>query len=476
MISPTGASVGAGMAIFCIVTLKKNAGLRGQLSKSAEEFTKRLEGHLAELRRSEARKSAILESAEDAIVSIDEDGKIFEFNPAAERLFGYPRSIATGMDIDCLIAPQSLPRLRIRRERRKRKQHEQWTNELIEPGINRLEIEAVRANGGQFSAEISISRVTCDEEGILTAFVRDITERRHAEQELTNARESAKAADFALLQAQKLESIGHLAAGIAHEINTPIQYVGDNIRFLRDAVCDLMKCSEASERFISEVEGNYEQNENLNLLRAVRRGIDIDYLKRETPLAIDQSIEGVVRVAAIVRAMKEFSHPGSATKTATDINRAIANTVLVSKNEWKYVADMVQECDPDLPLVNCLSGELNQSILNLIVNAAHAIADVVRDKRGEKGIITIRTRRDGAWVRIEVCDTGTGIPEWCRPHLFNLFFTTKEPGKGTGQGLAFVHSSVVQKHGGQVFFETDVGCGTTFTIRLPLTLNLEESI
>jgi two-component system NtrC family sensor kinase len=180
-----------------------------------------------------------------------------------------------------------------------------------------------------------------------------------------------------------------------------------------------------------------------------------------------------------VRAMKEFSHPGSSSKAATDLNHAIGNTVLVSKNEWKYVADVVQDLDPDLPLVTCLGGELNQAILNLIVNAAHSIADVVRDHPGAKGTITLRTRRysekNTEWAQIEVRDTGAGIPEWARPHIFNLFFTTKEVGKGTGQGLSFVYSSVVQKHGGQVFFETEVGVGTAFIMRLPLRARLEEA-
>jgi signal transduction histidine kinase len=177
--------------------------------------------------------------------------------------------------------------------------------------------------------------------------------------------------------------------------------------------------------------------------------------------------EGVDRVAKIVRAMKDFSHPGTGEKTAVNINLAIENTIMVARNEWKYVAEMVTGQDPNLPLVSCLPDEFNQVLLNLIINAAHAIGEVV-GSGSNKGAITISTRQDGDWAEIRVQDTGTGIPEKIRPKIFDPFFTTKQVGKGTGQGLAIAHSVIVDKHGGTIACETEVGQGTTFVIRLPL--------
>jgi signal transduction histidine kinase len=176
--------------------------------------------------------------------------------------------------------------------------------------------------------------------------------------------------------------------------------------------------------------------------------------------------EGVNRVAGIVRAMKRFSHPGPAEKIPTDIHQAIESTILVSRNEWKYVADLTTDFEPGMPLVPCIAGEFNQVILNLIVNAAHAIADAIKGSGG-KGAIRIGTRNNGGFAEIRVSDTGSGIPEAIRSKVFDPFFTTKPVGKGTGQGLAIAHSVIVQKHRGTIRFETENGKGTTFVIQLP---------
>lgn len=196
--------------------------------------------------------------------------------------------------------------------------------------------------------------------------------------------------------------------------------------------------------------------------------LDIPYTLREFPGAVEQALHGVERVTRIVRAMKDFSHPGTDEATAVDLRQAIESTLEVSRNEWKYVADAVTEFDPALPPVRCQPGELNQVILNLVVNAAHAIGDVPATEGKGKGTITVKTRRDECWAEIRVSDTGTGIPESARSRIFDPFFTTKPVGKGTGQGLAIAHSVVVEKHGGEILFETELGRGTTFIIRLPL--------
>ncbi|MGA3040899.1 MAG: PAS domain S-box protein [Bryobacteraceae bacterium] len=272
----------------------------------------------------------------------------------------------------------------------------------------------------------------------LVCVFRDITERQRLEIELA--------------QAQKLESIGQLAAGIAHEINTPIQYIGDNGTFLQEAFRDLMRVCAPT------VPGD----------SADLAGVDLEFLREEIPKAIEQLLAGVDQVGRIVRAMKEFSHPGPLEKMLVDINRAIESTVTVSRNEWKYVADLTTDLDSDLPFVHCLAGEINQVILNLIVNAAHAISDVYKET-GRKGAIRVSTRRKEQGIEIRVSDTGPGIPEAIQSKVFDPFFTTKPVGKGTGQGLALARAVIVKKHQGAISFETAAHVGTTFIIQLPFT-------
>ena len=195
---------------------------------------------------------------------------------------------------------------------------------------------------------------------------------------------------------------------------------------------------------------------------------DLEYLCEQIPAALKQTLEGVARVSKIVRAMKEFSHPGGKDKAPADLNRAIESTVTVAHNEWKYFADVKLDLAPELPPVPCFVGEFNQCILNLVVNAAHAIGDVVKQQPGTKGLITVQTRSLGDCVEVRVADTGPGIPEALRSKIFEPFFTTKDVGKGTGQGLSIIYGSIVRRHGGTVTFETETGRGTTFIIQLPL--------
>ncbi|MCK5639307.1 MAG: histidine kinase, partial [Gammaproteobacteria bacterium] len=270
-----------------------------------------------------------------------------------------------------------------------------------------------------------------------------------------------------LRQAQKLESIGQLAAGIAHEINTPTQFVNDNTSFLGDAFEDYKELLAAYERIRRSVETGDVSEEMLKTVDELAEEKDVEFLNDEIPQAIKQSQEGLKRISKIVMAMKEFSHPGADEKTPIDINKAIETTINVSRNEWKYLCDIKTDLAPDLPLVSCLPGEINQVLLNLIVNAAHAIADVV-GKSGDMGLIRIATRQDDDWVEIVVSDTGCGIPKEIQERIFDPFFTTKEVGKGSGQGLAIVYSAVVDKHGGSIDVQSEEGKGTTFIIRLPV--------
>lgn len=294
-------------------------------------------------------------------------------------------------------------------------------------------------------------------QGAITHFIaikQDITEQRNLQAQLNHA--------------QKLEAIGQLAAGIAHEINTPTQYVGDNTRFMRDGINDILRLIQWYEKLQDEAQLQSCCIEISGEIDRVKSEIDLDFLIEEMPAAIRQSLEGVDRVAEIVRAMKDFSHPGGEDKTPADINQALRSTITVCRNRWKYVADLKTDFDDSIPTVPCLLGEFNQVILNLIVNAADAIAEMIGDSPETKGTIFISTKFVDDMVVITVADDGPGIPEKIRDRLFDPFFTTKEVGKGTGQGLAISHDVIVNKHGGKIYFSSNPEGGTIFTIQLPI--------
>lgn len=275
--------------------------------------------------------------------------------------------------------------------------------------------------------------------------------------------------ELELMQAHKLEAVGQLAAGIAHEINTPIQYVSDNTHFLQRAFSGMMDLLDAYAELGKAVKEGSLAPEVIQRVEQAAKKVKGDYLRKQVPRAIEQTLEGLDRVAQIVRAMKEFSHPCADEKTLIDLNRAIETTVTVARNEWKYIADVELNLDRALEPVETIPGAINQVILNLVVNAAHAIADVVKDGSNGKGKIEITTCSRDGYVETRISDTGPGIPDAIKEKVFNPFFTTKAVGKGTGQGLAIARSVVVDKHGGRIFFEPRGGGGTTFVIQLPAT-------
>jgi two-component system NtrC family sensor kinase len=268
-----------------------------------------------------------------------------------------------------------------------------------------------------------------------------------------------------LNQTNRLESIGQLAAGISHEINTPIQFVSDNTRFVAQSFAQMLLLVRLASQLCTQPTGD-EAAQTVTRLREVLEDIDVEFLLEEIPGALTESLEGLDRVAQIVRAMKDFSHPGQG-RHATDINRAIENTAQVARNEWKYHAVLDLRLGTDVGLVPCYEGELKQVILNLIVNAAHAIEAKGAHADGGLGHIEIRTARFDDHVEIAVADDGTGMDEATKQHIFDPFFTTKEVGKGTGQGLSMAYASIVQKHGGAIQVESAPGSGTKFVIILP---------
>jgi len=278
-----------------------------------------------------------------------------------------------------------------------------------------------------------------------------------------------------LQQSQKMEAIGQLAAGIAHEINTPTQFVGDNTRFFQDSFDDLIDIIKIYKKLIEASKSGSLTDKLIQTAEERIEEFDLDYLEEEIPVAIQHTLKGVGRIAKIVQAMKIFAHPGGEEKEPADINKSIEKTITISRNEWKYVAELITDFDDSLSSVPCFQAELNQVILNLIVNAAHAIAEANKDNPTQMGKIRISTLREDNWAKIYISDTGSGIPEEIRHKIFDLFFTTKEPGKGTGQGLAISHSVIVEKHKGTITLESREGKGTTFIISLPLVSETEQN-
>jgi len=419
-------------------------GLILGLSILSSIVDRRLQGISRDLQESEERTRVILETAADGIVAFDEHGTISTFNAAAGEIFGMEQSAAVGANVGDLIDANDQDAIRA------------WIATYGGGETDRAlrrprEIVGRRQDGETFPLQMTASR--CVVSGMISfaAVLRDLSEER--------------ALEARLLQAQKLESIGQLAAGIAHEINTPAQFVSDNLEFIEDSFSDLTPVFESVEAILDSK--GQDSGEALLRLREFVEKADLDFLSKELPGAVAQSRDGIARVAEIVKAMKDFSHPGAEGFQSIDLNRAIESTVTVARNEWKYIAELEFDLDATLRHVPCRAGEFNQSVLNILVNAAHAI-DARRGDSSELGKIRVSTREDGGFAEVRIQDDGGGIPREAQSRVFDPFFTTKGVGKGTGQGLAIAYSSIVEKHGGTLDFEVEPDVGTTFVIRLPL--------
>lgn len=335
----------------------------------------------------------------------------------------------------------------------------------------RSEDETTRKDGSSFWLGVTI-RPILDENGKLAytmSIGADITQKREEQRKQRELQEQLieemKERERILIElrtAQKLESVGRLAAGVAHEINTPIQYVSDSLYFLRDSFADISKLVDTCR---SAIDAQMDIEQLRQTLNKVADTIDLDFLQLEIPKAFERTFEGAERVTNIVRAMKEFSHPDASEFSSADLNHAMKTTLTVASNEYKYLA-AVQTQFAELPPVICNVGEINQVFLNLVVNAAHAIHDAGKDL--SNGVITISTAVVDEYVEIVVGDNGCGIPQENLDKIYDPFFTTKEVGRGTGQGLAITRSIIVDKHSGQVEAHSQVGVGTQFKLRLPI--------
>jgi PAS domain S-box-containing protein len=414
--------------------------LEGALDNSSREARSRSEAlkcDIVERRRAEHERDAFFHVSNDLLTVLGHDQELIQVNPAWTRLLGYPLEALANVKVTDLLHPEDVGDwLQV------------WKEALVE-GRPMVGIEnRVRSAKGEYRwvswvASVDPRTQRCFAGG------RDVTEKRTLELELA--------------QAQKLEAVGSLASGVAHEINNPVQYIGDNLNFVKESFRELGGLFALLQEQLRV--GRLEAAP----LQAMARAVELDYLTQEIPTALGEALDGVRRVAELVRALKEFAHPDEVEMTPTDLNRCLQRTVTVARNELKYVSDVVFELG-ELPPVECHQGAMNQVFLNLLVNAAHAIEDRQKlDGGSVKGQVTIATRVEGAQAVVAITDTGSGIPERIQGRIFDPFFTTKEVGRGSGQGLPISRAIVVEKHGGSLDFTTRPGEGTTFLVRLPLT-------
>ena len=398
-----------------------------------EEKMRLVEAQVAELRDQKQFIENIFKVVPEGLITIDGQGGEVSSNQAFAGILAEWAQV-TGLDLAAVKAV-FLTRL---------------TEELA---ANNRGQYSVIVEGYTFTIEYSSARIPSLAMVERVVSLRDITKLASLERELN--------------QSRKLESVGRLAAGIAHEINTPTQYVFANVDFLGEAFTDMATVMAVITRMKQE---GRPPEEKAGAIEAALAEADWDYLEAEVPKAVAQSREGLQRVTSIINAMKNFAHPSGGRVVPANLNSAIENTVTVARNEWKYTSEVQLELAPELPPVPCSLDEFNQVILGMIVNSAHAITQKFGEESGVKGTISISTRVEGDSVVICLQDDGVGMSKGVRERIFDPFFTTKELNKGTGQGLAIAHDVIVNKHKGTITVDSEEGLGTTFTITLPLTV------
>jgi PAS domain S-box-containing protein len=433
-----------GAAFVLVLTgghLYRTKRLRDKLSEQKRvQDILRKSRDLAEFRRAEVEKLIAAISA--LLIAVDSDGEIFQWNETAEKFFGIRVNSTKGrffVDLlkDC-IEPGKL-------------------QEIIERGlhgevntIQNFEIPVILEKKGERLLLSTINPIL-DRSGQRLGFLllaEDVTRRKEEERQR--------------FLSQKLESLGQMAANIAHEIKNPLQYIGNNGCFISDSISDFSKFY----NFINQCLTDIEQAGGKDVSERIKEKMiqyDIAYILDEVPRASDQIVSGVSRLSGIIQSMKEFAHPGRGVMEKADVHQLLESTLVMLRNKRKKMLDIQTDLCHTLPRVACYPGELSQVFLNLLINAADAIQE-----KGEPGVIKITTRIKNGKMEVSIADTGCGIPEAIKEDVFHLFFTTKGVDKGTGQGLSMAHKIITEKHKGKLFFESKVGVGTTFYIHLPI--------
>jgi PAS domain S-box-containing protein len=424
-----------------------------QRTASLDQSNRDLTAEVARHREAEEAKSradqlfrSIAENSADLIAVVDQSGHRIYNNPTYERMLGY-----TPEELKSTVSYQQI-------HPDDRAVVTQAAQRALETGVGESVEYRMQRKDGTFITLESHGSFIRDSKGEIQAFVisaRDVSARRMA------------------MQTEKLSAIGQLAAGIAHELNTPVQYISDNITFIGESWSQLesavmLSVAPVHAAAAAAAAAAGASGSDSAVTTGAAPPADWEWLRQEVPRAIAQSREGIRRMSKILGAMRRFSHTGGGEREHVDLNEALDATLTVVQNQIKHLASVETDYQADLPRVECYSDELNQVFLNLIVNAAHAIRDASAMQGRPRGKLTLRTRQMGEMVQIDVQDNGTGIPLPARAHVFDPFFTTKQVGEGTGQGLSICHDIVVHKHHGKIWFDTEIDKGTTFFVTVPI--------
>lgn len=435
---------------------KQAEALLEQKSLELYRANEDLKGAVEALEASSSRLAAILDHTFAGILVVDEHGRMIEVNRAAKAMFGRAQDNTVGARVldwieqDSWSVCETAEASRIEADGYQRS--EIWH-----------EVQGRRADGSCFPLEFVITRLDLSEGDHRIWILRDLTQQREAEA-------VQKALEHDLQRAQRLEALGTMAGGVAHEINTPVQFIGSNLAYLSDVFGDLLTVVDSYRDLRSSALAGVDLTDALAKAAKVEEEADLDGLMADIPDAIAQTEEGVARVSKIVEAIKEFAHSGSETQTVIDVNRTIDSTIEVSRGAWGCFADVTTSFADDLPSIVGDPGKFQRVILNLIMNAAQAIEE---HDATSKGVIEINTRLDGHNVAIEVKDDGCGIPKHLHERVFEPFFTTKDVGKGTGQGLALSFKTVTEHLGGSISLASDKGRGASFVVRVPGSLRAQ---
>jgi PAS domain S-box-containing protein len=440
-----------GGALLARHRLRVQAVLSGTLQREVL----RLQQQVEESTQIATRYRSLFESVPVAITVARLDGALVDINPAGVTLFGF-----TARDE---IMASNMRTFYVNPSERDRRVAASQDNANMKPSEHQMR----RKDGSKFCA-LAQTHLIRDASGTpvyVGGFITDISEYKRLD-------EDRRAMEHEQRISQRLKSVGALAAGIAHEINTPMQFVSDSVYFLKTAVSELDVLWPELNELSQRSRGGEDSSAAIERIRTTLSAIGVDQLVSDANQSAERALEGIRRVTKIIRAMREFAHPDNGEHSMVDINNAIETTLTVCKNVYKEVAQVETDLAP-LPAVLCQYGEINQVLLNIIVNAAHAIES--HKDPDFKGMIRISTAVEDHWAVIRIQDNGTGIPESVKARIFDPFFTTKEVGKGTGQGLAIVQSVIVERHRGRITVESEVGRGTTFILRLPLEQRANEA-